>query len=97
MQISNNFSVTGIDAARGVDRGLASKPQTSEPATAGISLPTDQLDLSPEALAVGATPEASEPFRADRVAELRQAIAQGDYDTDERLTEALSRMMDRLA
>jgi anti-sigma28 factor (negative regulator of flagellin synthesis) len=96
MQISNNFSVTGIDAARAVDRGLASKPQASEPATAGISMPADQLDLSAEALAVG-TQETTDPFRADRVAELRQAIAQGNYDTDERLTEALSRMLDRIA
>jgi hypothetical protein len=46
MQISNNFSVTGIDAARAVDRGLASKPQSGEPATAGISMPADQLELS---------------------------------------------------
>jgi flagellar biosynthesis anti-sigma factor FlgM len=96
MQISNNFSVSGIDAARGAERSNASKPQKEAGSSAGIELPSDLLDLSPEALSVSSTAP-SETFRADRVAELRQAIAQGNYDTDEKLTEALSRMLDRLS
>ncbi|MFO0012287.1 MAG: flagellar biosynthesis anti-sigma factor FlgM [Planctomycetota bacterium] len=96
MQISNNFSVSGVDATRASERSNASKPQTNPGSPSGIEMPNDLLDLSPEALAVG-NPPASETFRADRVAELRQAIAEGNYDTDEKLTEALSRMLDRLA
>ncbi|MFN9434117.1 MAG: flagellar biosynthesis anti-sigma factor FlgM [Planctomycetota bacterium] len=95
MQISNNFSISGIDATRATERSNASKPTAEPTAPAGIEMPSDLLDLSPEALTVAA-PATGETFRADRVAELRQAIAEGNYDTDEKLTEALSRMLDRL-
>jgi anti-sigma28 factor (negative regulator of flagellin synthesis) len=51
--------------------------------------------LSPEALAIG-NQSSGEVFRADRVAELRQAIAEGNYDSDEMMTKALSKMLERL-
>jgi flagellar biosynthesis anti-sigma factor FlgM len=95
MQISNNFSVSGVDAARAADRSNASS-KASQATPSGIEMPSDLLDLSPEALSV-ASQQPSESFRADRVAELRQAIAEGNYDTDEKLNEALSRMLDRLS
>ena len=60
-----------------------------------ITAPSDQLELSPEALAIG-NQSSGEVFRADRVAELRQAIAEGNYDTDEMMTKALSKMLERL-
>lgn len=95
MQISNNFSVTGLDATRSANRSNASNAPGASTEASGIQQPADQLELSPEALSmseVGPT----ETFRADRVAELRQAIAQGGYDTDERLEAALSKMLDQL-
>ncbi|MFN7627807.1 MAG: flagellar biosynthesis anti-sigma factor FlgM [Pirellula sp.] len=96
MQISNNFSISGVDAVRSASR--ANGVDASRGATAseaGITAPSDQLDLSPEALAIGNQPS-GEVFRADRVAELRQAIAEGNYDTDEMMTKALSKMLERL-
>lgn len=96
MQISNNFSVSGVDAPRATDRSNASQSKASPATPSGIEMPSDLLDLSPEALSV-ASQQPSESFRADRVAELRQAIADGNYDTDEKLSEALSRMLDRLS
>jgi negative regulator of flagellin synthesis FlgM len=66
---------------------------------ASLSLPADQLDLSPEALAISNQPEQSaigETFRADKVASLRDAIASGNYDTDEKLNAAFEIMLDRL-
>lgn len=96
MQISNNFSISGVDALRSTSRANgvdASRGATA--AEAGITAPSDQLDLSPEALAIGSQPN-GEVFRADRVAELRQAIAEGNYDTDEMMTKALSKMLERL-
>ena len=96
MQISNNFSVSGVDATRAADRSNASQTKTSQATSSGIEMPSDLLDLSPEALSI-ASQQPSESFRADRVAELRQAIADGNYDTDEKLNEALSRMLDRLS
>jgi flagellar biosynthesis anti-sigma factor FlgM len=96
MQISNNFSISGIDATRATERSNGSKPNAEAGSTTGIEMPSDLLDLSPEALSI-ASESPSESFRADRVAQLRQAIAQGNYDTDEKLTEAMSRMLDRLS
>jgi len=96
MQISNNFSVSGVDATRAAGRSVASNPAGNAAGASGLAAPTDQLDLSPEALAVSGG-ETGEVFRAGRVAELRQAIAEGNYDTDAKMSEALSRMLDRLA
>ena len=99
MQISNNFSISGLDSVRsasrasGVDAGQGTA--ASEASAAGIAAPSDQLDLSPEALAIG-NQSSGEVFRADRVAELKQAIAEGNYDTDEMMTKALSKMLERL-
>lgn len=96
MQISNNFSVSGVDALRSASR--ANGVDANRGATAaesGITAPSDQLDLSPEALSIGNQPS-GEVFRADRVAELRQVIAEGNYDTDEMMTKALSKMLERL-
>lgn len=98
MHISGNFSVSGIDSARSVSRGNAANNTPSlQPATeSAITTPTDQLDLSPEALAVSSSQGSGEVFRADRVAELRAAIAQGNYDTDDKMSAALDKFLDQL-
>jgi anti-sigma28 factor (negative regulator of flagellin synthesis) len=95
MQISGNFSLSGIDAARSASRANAIQAAHSE-AKAGLSMPVDQLELSPEALGVEGNSVAGEVFRADKVASLREAIAAGNYDTDEKLSAALDVLLDRL-
>lgn len=95
MQISGNFSVGGVDATRGASRANAIAAAHTE-AKSALSMPVDQLDLSPEALSIDETNNASEVFRADKVASLREQIAAGNYDTDEKLDAALSIMLDRL-
>ena len=98
MQISGNFSVGGVDATRSSSRANAISTAHAE-SKASISLPVDQLDLSPEALAVSNQSDQStvgETFRADKVASLRDAIASGNYDTDEKLNAAFEIMLDRL-
>jgi negative regulator of flagellin synthesis FlgM len=98
MQISGNFSVAGVDATRSTSRANAITSAHAE-TEASLSLPVDQLDLSPEALAISNQPEQSaigETFRADKVASLRDAIASGNYDTDEKLNAAFEIMLDRL-
>ena len=98
MQISGNFSVGGVDATRSTSRANAITTAHAE-SKASISLPVDQLDLSPEALAVSNQSDQStvgETFRADKVASLRDAIASGNYDTDEKLNAAFEIMLDRL-
>jgi anti-sigma28 factor (negative regulator of flagellin synthesis) len=95
MQISGNFSVSGVDASRSAARSNA--PEASQPQSQASSVsPIDQLDLSPEALSVGKSDQAGETFRADKVASLREAIAQGNYDTDEKMSAALDSFLDQL-
>ena len=53
----------------------------------------DQLDISPQAELVSRVREAPD-IRADRVAEIRAQIASGEYETDEKLSVALDRLLD---
>ena len=95
MQISGNFSVSGVDSARTAGRSNA-PTQTAAASTSPISTPVDQLDLSPEALSASSSQASGEVFRADKVASLREAISQGNYDTDEKLSLALGKLLDQL-
>ena len=95
MQISGNFSVSGVDAARTAGRSNAPTQPTAATG-AEIATPIDQLDLSPEALGATNTQAAGEVFRADKVASLREAISQGNYDTDEKLSIAFDKLLDQL-
>ena len=94
MQISGNFSVSGVDAARTAGRTPPAQSATASAAT--ITTPVDQLDLSPEALSSASSQPSGEVFRSDKVASLREAIAQGNYDTDEKLSVALDKLLDQL-
>ena len=95
MQISGNFSVSGVDAAR--TAGRSNDPtQTAAATTSPISTPVDQLDLSPEALSSSSSQASGGVFRADKVASLREAISQGNYDTDEKLSLAVDKLLDQL-
>ncbi len=95
MQISGNFSVSGVDVARTAGRSNAPAQSAATPA-ATIPTPVDQLDLSPEALSSVSAQSSGEVFRSDKVASLREAISQGNYDTDEKLSVALDKFLDQL-
>jgi flagellar biosynthesis anti-sigma factor FlgM len=95
MQISGNFSVSGVDAARTAGRSNAPS-QSAATSAAAITTPVDQLELSPEALSSASSQASGEVFRSDKVAGLREAIAQGNYDTDEKLSAALDKLLDQL-
>ena len=98
MEISNSFSVSGAQALRGPSRG--SSPQETESATETTPLaPVDQLDLSPEAQSLGqaiGADQSSSDIRTDKVAALRRAIADGSYETPEKLSFALDRLIDQI-
>lgn len=88
-------------AAQPINRPNQAKPAgpvESPPAVNSTS--TDQLDLSPEAqqLSQAQASAASEPgIRADKVASIREAIASGEYETSEKLSAALDKMLDTFA
>lgn len=94
MQISNNFSVSGADAVRSASKTAAPSESQAVAKASGIQEPVDQIELSAEALEVSAS-QSSETFRADKVAQMREAIASGKYDTDEMLEKAFDRMLER--
>ncbi len=78
-----------------------SGPQSTRPAAqtngadANQAAQTDQLDLSPEALAISRSEATqSSEIRMEKVASIRQAIADGVYETPEKLSMALDKMLD---
>ena len=62
---------------------------------AGNSLPTDQLEISPQARMLEMS--TTDGVRMDRVSDIRTQIAQGNYDTPDKLEMAISRMFDQIA
>jgi anti-sigma28 factor (negative regulator of flagellin synthesis) len=94
MQISNNFSVSGAEALRAASKAAAPSEPQSVAKAGGIQEPVDQIELSAEALAVSGS-QSTENFRADKVAQMREAIASGKYDSEQMLEKAFDRMLDR--
>ncbi len=60
------------------------------------SLPLDQLDISAEAQMLSHT-QSTGGIRTDRVAEIRTQIAEGVYETPEKIDLAVARMLDEFA
>jgi len=99
MQIYGPFRVSTTQSTSNVHRaGGCEKP--AESGAAKQSGPVDQLDLSQSVASAdrldGGTAIAGEGIRFERVAELRRQIADGSYDTPEKMDAALDRFLDRL-
>ncbi|MDX1926766.1 MAG: flagellar biosynthesis anti-sigma factor FlgM [Pirellulaceae bacterium] len=100
MQINGLQSAQSVQSLAGTQRAKPS--QATESVASSSSIPTDQLDLSPEAQALsesqatGAS-QASTGIRQDRVDAIRQAIANGTYESPEKLSGALDRLLDSFA
>ena len=60
------------------------------------SVPVDQVEISAEAQLMS-TQAAGTEIRADRVADVRAQVAEGNYDTAEKMDIAMSRLFDELA
>jgi flagellar biosynthesis anti-sigma factor FlgM len=95
MQISNNFSVSSVDALRNTSRNAPPADIANVSAENSLT-PVDQLDLSAEAQGMTETIDTASEIRVDRVADIRRQIAEGSYDTDEKLSFALDRFLDTL-
>ena len=101
MQIYGPFRVSTTQNTSGVQRNQPQKPVESNP-QAKSTEPVDQLDLTSAATATNRLEQASQvtvggDIRIDRVAEIRRQIAEGTYETPERLDAALERMLDQFA
>lgn len=100
MQIYGPFRVSTTQAAGGNQR---LQPQTPVDSVASMrsQSPVDKLDLSSAASATsriegGNSVAGGGEIRLDRVADLRRQIADGSYETPEKMDTALDRMLDQL-
>ena len=91
MQIRPTSNVQNTQAVN-----LQPKAASTNSVNNATALPVDQLDISPQAQMMGTTATGGE-VRADRVAELRAQIANGNYDTAEKLDTAVGRMLNIFA
>ena len=94
MQISKTFGISAAEALQAAKPANVPSFNTSGESSAAILSPVDQLDLSSEAQAVIAGGESQQAGRTERIAEIRRGIADGSYDSPERLTAALDRFLD---
>ncbi len=93
-------------ASQPIQRAANNRPSESgAQATSSNANPVDQVSFSAEAQqlmkaqASGATeaPAATEGIRVDKVAEIRRAIADGSYETEDKMSAALDRLLDSFA
>ena len=88
------YGTAHVHAPQGI-----SAPHRIAPAQAPSSTPSsygvDQLDISPEADLVAQVRNLPD-IRADRVAQIKAQIADGTYETPEKLDIALSRLLDEI-
>ena len=90
------MDVSGIGSVSGATPARAVSPSASPPVAApSVSAPQDELEISSAGKMLDRLSETPE-VRAERVAQIKEAIENGAYDTDEKLEEALSRMFDSL-
>jgi len=100
MQINGLQSAQSVQSLASTQRAKPS--QAAEPVAPSSAIASDQLDLSAEAQALSdvqssAAPEAATGIRQDRVDAIRQAIADGSYETSDKLSGALDRLLDAFA
>ena len=91
MQIRPTSNVQNTQAVN-----LQPKTASTNSVNNATALPVDQLDISPQAQMMGTTATGGE-VRTDRVDELRAQIANGNYDTAEKLDTAVGRMLNIFA
>ncbi len=100
MQIYGPYRVSATQNTSGAQRSQAQKPvEASEPNR--MSQPADELDLSSSAgvnrLADTGAIAGGGEIRIDRVADIRRQIADGVYETPEKLDAALDKLLDQYA
>ena len=100
MQIYGPYRVSSTQPNSPPQRSQPQKP--AETAAQASSVPVDQLDLSSNVSGVNRLDSTSQvagggEIRINRVAEIRRQLADGSYETPEKLDAALDRLLDQLA
>jgi negative regulator of flagellin synthesis FlgM len=92
MQIYGPSQVHGAQSIHGPH---AARPAESLPTSESLA-PSDRLDIS-EAGRIAAQLSEIPDIRADRVAEIRAALANGSYEALDKLDVAVDRLLDEIA
>jgi negative regulator of flagellin synthesis FlgM len=92
MNIFGVFSTHGAQALGGV-KGVESAKAAQAAAQQGVGEVHDSVTLSVDAVRAA---EGTADIRFDKVNAIRAAIADGSYETPEKLDLALERLLDRL-
>jgi negative regulator of flagellin synthesis FlgM len=93
MNIFGVFSTQGSQGLGGVKGVEAAQAATASAPQQGVGEVHDAVTLSTEAVRAA---ESGSDIRMDKVAALRAAIADGSYETPEKLDIALDRLLERL-
>lgn len=93
-----DMDVRGVGSVSGAVpiRPTGGAPTTRDPQVKATQLPRDQLEISSAGKMLDQLSQ-NPDVRAERIARIKEAIANGTYDTDEKLEAALSRMFDSLS
>ena len=94
MQIQGTGHIHGPQAVNAPHRATATGP--TAPTHQAIERGVDQLDISPEADMVSRARELPD-IRHDLVASIREQIAAGVYETDEKINVAVENLLDEIA
>lgn len=90
MQINGPGPINNVSSVKPTGRA-----QNAQASQSSSSIDTnDELTLSSEAQAL--TAASTEEVRYDKVSQIRQQIADGSYETAEKLDVALDRLLDQL-
>ena len=93
MQVYGPLHVHGAEAIHAPHAAARTAPAgVSE----GVAIPRDEVTISDSASFVGQVHSLPD-IRADRVNDIRAALAQGTYDIEGRLEAAVERLLDELA
>ena len=88
------MDVSGIGSVSGATPNRPVAPSASQTVTApAVSVPQDNLEISTAGKMLDRLSETPD-VRAERLAQIKEAIENGAYDTDEKLEAALLRMFD---
>lgn len=97
MQIYGPYRLSTTQPSQAAQRSQPTKPPENAGKTSAA--PVDQLDLSGTAalnrLDLSSQIAGGGEIRIDRVAEIRRQIADGSYETPEKLNAALDRLLDQ--
>ncbi len=77
-------------------QNVSSPHRVTAPTETNSMAEADQLDISPTGDLASRALE-TQSIRTDRVAQIRSAIESGSYDTDDKLSLALDRLLDEIA